>query len=280
MMRIAIAALSLSLSCTASTPESPASLLHIATFTSNEAAGLANAHLIAGKRDAILVDAVQTRSEAMRLADWIERSKKQLTMIFITHPHGDHLLGLDVLAQRFPGIRIVATPQVSAEIARREAGMLSVAQRRWSTNGPQRLIVPEPLDGDTIYVEGVPLKIINANGAECAFAAMLYEPRSRMLFASDLVASGVHLNTREANIERWQTQLDALAKMDVARFYPGHGPAGGVELIPATRRYLEDFRAALKGAMPEEVLRRMRAKYPRHRLEENLERGVAGRFPG
>jgi hypothetical protein len=68
--------------------------------------------------------------------------------------------------------------------------------------------------------------------------------------------------------------------MDVARFYPGHGPAGGVELILATRRYLEDFRGALKGAMPEEVLRRMRARYPRHRLEENLERGVAGRYPG
>jgi cyclase len=109
---------------------------------------------------------------------------------------------------------------------------------------------------------------------------MLYEPQSRMLFASDLVASGVHLNTREGNAERWLPQLDALAKMDVARFYPGHGPAGGVELIAATRRYLEDFRAALKGAMPEEVLRRMRARYPRHRLEENLERGVAGQYPG
>ncbi|MDQ3279777.1 MAG: hypothetical protein M3Q69_00020 [Acidobacteriota bacterium] len=47
------------------TPTTPADApLTVTTFTSSEAAGLANASLVAGKRDAILVDAVQTRREA------------------------------------------------------------------------------------------------------------------------------------------------------------------------------------------------------------------------
>ena len=46
--------------------------------------------LIAGEREAILVDAVPTLEDSYHLADWIEATGKELTTIYITHGHLDH----------------------------------------------------------------------------------------------------------------------------------------------------------------------------------------------
>jgi glyoxylase-like metal-dependent hydrolase (beta-lactamase superfamily II) len=57
-----------------------------------------------------VIDPQFSLSEAHRLAAEILESKKNLTTIHITHPHPDHLFGLAVLKQAFPGARIVALP--------------------------------------------------------------------------------------------------------------------------------------------------------------------------
>jgi len=220
----------------------------VTTFTSSEQTGLSNAYLLAGRRDAILVDAAPTAGEASRLADMIQKSRKRLTLIFITHAHPDHIAGLDVLTKRFPHARVVSTT--------------------------------EPLSGDLLMLESTPLKILKFENGESAHAAALYDPASRRLFAGDLVANGVHLNVREKRITGWLRQLDALQTLGVDRIYPGHGAPGGVSLIADTRKYLNDFAAALKGSLPEAVRKRMLETYPRRRVRKNLERSVAAFFPG
>ena len=47
--------------------------------------------LIYGKRDAVLVDAFMTVKQATALADWVASKHKNLTTIYITHGHGDHI---------------------------------------------------------------------------------------------------------------------------------------------------------------------------------------------
>jgi glyoxylase-like metal-dependent hydrolase (beta-lactamase superfamily II) len=58
--------------------------------------------LIAGERDALLVDALLTIDQADALADWVESHGKRLTAVVITHGHSDHWLGLSQLLKRFP----------------------------------------------------------------------------------------------------------------------------------------------------------------------------------
>ena len=48
------------------------------------------ATLIHGVRDAVLVDAFMTVTQANALADWVAARGKNLTTIYITHGHGDH----------------------------------------------------------------------------------------------------------------------------------------------------------------------------------------------
>src|SRR5262245_9077080 len=65
--------------------------------------------LISGATDAVLVDPPFTVEQTRRVGDWIERSGKRLTYIYVTHGHGDHWFGVSLLAKRFPRIVVYAT---------------------------------------------------------------------------------------------------------------------------------------------------------------------------
>src|SRR6185369_2697939 len=67
-----------------------------------------NSTLISGEKDLIVIDPQFSLSEAHKLAAEILESKKNLTTIYITHPHPDHLFGLAVLHQAFPEAKILA----------------------------------------------------------------------------------------------------------------------------------------------------------------------------
>src|SRR5690348_15251122 len=73
-----------------------------------------NSTMISGDRDMLVIDPQFTLSEAHRLTAEILESKKNLTTIYITHPHPDHLFGLAVLKQAFPSAKIVALPATVA----------------------------------------------------------------------------------------------------------------------------------------------------------------------
>src|SRR5690349_14333212 len=68
--------------------------------------------LVYGLRDAILVDPLLTIDESRSLAEWAVASGKQVTTIFVTHPHGDHFFGAAAVLERFPEARVVAAPGV------------------------------------------------------------------------------------------------------------------------------------------------------------------------
>jgi glyoxylase-like metal-dependent hydrolase (beta-lactamase superfamily II) len=69
-----------------------------------------NSTMISGAHDMIVIDPQFSLSEAHRLAAEILESKQNLTTIYISHPHPDHLFGLAVLKQAFPNARAVALP--------------------------------------------------------------------------------------------------------------------------------------------------------------------------
>src|SRR5690606_36377879 len=83
--------------------------------TAGEAGFSATSTLIAGEKDAILVDAQFTLSEAHRVAAMILESGKRLTHVFVTHAHPDHYFGAEVILRQFPGAKLVAPPEVVAE---------------------------------------------------------------------------------------------------------------------------------------------------------------------
>ena len=76
-----------------------------------------SATLISGERDAVLVDALLTVSQANDLAEWIAATGKNLTAVYITHGHGDHWFGLGAVLDRFLALGRLRSPRSSRCIA-------------------------------------------------------------------------------------------------------------------------------------------------------------------
>jgi glyoxylase-like metal-dependent hydrolase (beta-lactamase superfamily II) len=112
--------------------------------------------LIYGKRDAILVDTPATTARASALADWVEKSGKNLTTIYTTHGHGDHFFGNGILLECFRGGKAIAAPKV-IEMMRTQTSpqvMTGLWNKRFPGLIPENIVFAEQLEGDSLYLGG------------------------------------------------------------------------------------------------------------------------------
>src|SRR6202158_2152411 len=74
----------------------------IKVFTSRDDQFWTNSVIIEGTHEVMLVDAQLTKTNAERVLQEIKETKKPLSIIYITHEHADHFLGLEVFKEAYP----------------------------------------------------------------------------------------------------------------------------------------------------------------------------------
>lgn len=121
--------------------------------------------LISGEKDAILVNAQFTRSEALRVAADILDSGKNLTTIFVSYGDPDYYFGLQTLQQFFPNAEIVATPATVKHIAQTREAKLAYWSKQYTHNAPTKTILPKALDTKKLSLEGQDIEIRRKNPA-------------------------------------------------------------------------------------------------------------------
>ena len=84
----------------------------IKVFTSPDDQFWTNSVIIEGEHEVMLVDAQLAKTNAERVLEVIQKTKKPLSIIYITHEHADHFLGLEVLREAYARVRIIATSAV------------------------------------------------------------------------------------------------------------------------------------------------------------------------
>ncbi len=260
--------------------------LQLKVHTGHGATGYdVNSTMISGERDMLVIDPQFTLSEAHRLAAEILESKKNLTTIYVTHPHPDHLFGLAVLKQAFPSAKILALP-ATVNAAK---NAWPARQKFWfptygnNIPGPDP-VLPEELAAPVLTLEGEQFPITGGVQGDGPGNSFVFIPSLKAVIAGDTVFDRVYFGVpREKAREEWMKTLDQISALQPAIVIPGHeGPGARHDLsaIAFMKKYIADWDAnvaASKSAaeMREKVVR----QYPGLGMEFTLNDRVAAFFP-
>jgi glyoxylase-like metal-dependent hydrolase (beta-lactamase superfamily II) len=228
-----------------------------------------SSEIITGQHDAILVDAQFQRADAYALVQKIKASGKTLTTVYISHSDPDYYFGLDAIQAAFPKAKIIATPETVAAIKASMNGKLAYWGPILKDNAPQHLVLPEPLQGDRLTLEGHTIDIKGLEGPDPA-RTYLWIPSLKTVAGGVVVNSGDHVwiadtQTRESR-DNWLATLQNIEALKPATVVPGHfaGPLPkGLEAVHFTADYLKTFELeAAKANNSAALISAMKAAYP------------------
>jgi len=245
-----------------------------------------NSTMISGERDMVLIDPQFSLSEAHRLAAEILESKKNLTTIYITHPHPDHLFGLAVLKQAFPSAKIVALP---ATVSAAKTGW-PARQKFWfptygnNIPGPDP-VLPEELSTPFLTLEGEQFPVTGpVQGADGPGNSFVYIPSIKAVVTGDIVFERVYFGVPKGKArEDWLKTIDQITALHPSIIIPGHqgpGARNDMSAIEFMKKYIADWDmnvAASKDAA--EMRTKVVSEYPGLGMEFTLDSRVATFFP-
>jgi glyoxylase-like metal-dependent hydrolase (beta-lactamase superfamily II) len=270
----------------ASSPALAETKLTATVYTASPGGFLVNSTLVAGEKDAVLIDGQFTLADAHRLVAMIMESKKNLTTVYITHFHPDHYFGLTVIKQAFPKAKFVATPETIKEIKKTAAAKVKQWSPLYGDLVPKNPIVPSPLTGNALTLEGQTLEVHSHVMGDSADNSYVWIPATKTVITGDIVFSGVHPWTAESTPETrkaWMKSLDELSALKPVSVIAGHKDpklADDAASLKATRDYLESFDAAVASSKSAaEVKDKLNKKYGALQLPIILDIGAGAAFP-
>lgn len=246
---------------------------------------LVTSTLIAGDKEAVLIDAQFTLADAHRLVGQILDSKKTLTSVYVTHGHPDHYFGLEVIKQAFPKVKIVALAKPLAEIKKTAAGKVKQWGPIYGAQITTKPVTPSVQKTATLTLEGQTIELRGPAQGDAADSTYVWIPSTKTVIAGDAVFAGVHPWTAETNAETrkaWIKTLDEIAALGPTTVIPGHqdGKSKNVSIVTWTKDYLLAFDAAVASSKtPDEVTQKVKAKYKDLQLEIILQVGAGAQFP-
>ncbi|TQC44165.1 MBL fold metallo-hydrolase [Rhodococcus sp. WS4] len=216
------------------------------------------------------IDAQYLKDDVRDLGDLIERTGKTLTTIYVTHAHQDHYLGIGPLKERFPEAKCVALPHVVEAIKETRHEHAELWEQMF---GDSSVALPDPIEGDTFYVDGSPLKIIEVKQADISPTTIVHIPAIDAVVAGDAIYNEIHPMLGLSTPDEWQDWLetvDLVEKLNPRMIVAGHRRPDGDDhavdtMIAQTRAYIQQFAAAYKVAKDaEDLIAIMTAKFPYH----------------
>src|SRR5271156_894823 len=134
--------------------------ISIRVFTSPEDLFSVNSVIVEGDHEVMLVDAQLARTSAEKVLEEIRETQKPLSIIYITHEHADHFLGLEVFREAYPGVRIIANSAVVDRINKVYQEKIDKWQKILGSDATSQVVAIEKFDGDFIEFENSKIEVL------------------------------------------------------------------------------------------------------------------------
>lgn len=181
---------------------------------------------VVGTEGVLLADGQGSPAATQKLLDAIAKvTPKPVKWYIVGSDHGDHTAGNAVLPK---DITYVVTKASKAAMKLDAPAMTS--------------------DTQTINVGGIEVQAIFAGRAHTGGDLLVYLPKQKLLFMSEVFLNRVFPAMRSAYPSEWVTVIDKALKMDVDRFIPGHG---FIEEATASREELVEYQKAMRAVITE-----------------------------
>ncbi|MBL8212684.1 MAG: MBL fold metallo-hydrolase [Bryobacterales bacterium] len=201
----------------------------------------------------VVIDANFPSGAQMALADIKKLSSKPVRYVFDTHHHGDHAYGNPIWTKA--GATTLAHQGVVEEMKRYEPKRWQGASKERKDVGDLKLATAEPpkqtfgekpfvLDDGTRRIEFHHFGWAHTRGDGFAWL-----PKEGVLCTGDAATNGAYNFTGDGNVANWPKVMEKAAALKPKHVLPGHGEAGGIEIVNGERAFM----LALHSAVSAEV---------------------------
>src|SRR5260370_23409134 len=188
----------------------------IKVFTSPDDQFWVNSVVIEGEHEVMLVDAQLTKTNAERVLEEIKETKKPLSIVYITHEHADHFLGLEVFKEAYPEVRIIATCAVVDRINMIYQEKIDKWKKILGSGATSHAVAISRFDGNSIEFEGAKIEVLKDIQGDTDENTMLWIPGQRILIAGDVLFNDMHVYTAETYSKargKWLNSLQNIREL-------------------------------------------------------------------
>jgi len=206
--------------------------------------------LVETDQGVVAIDGTLTASDSRALRSRIDSLSKPLLGVLLTHAHPDHVAGIANLLDD-SGAPVVALESVRDLMRATEEDKHAQWGPVFGDEWIPRWVYPDRLveNGEALTFDGVSFRVYEVGpGGDCdANSVWVLEDERAAAFVGDLVFNGTHSYIADGRVLRWLANIERFRALleGVATLYPGHGRAGGIELLDAQKNYLLAYCAAV-----------------------------------
>jgi len=193
--------------------------------------------------------------------EMVVRKVKSLTdapivAVFDSHAHGDHWLGNEGIKRHFPDAIIYAHPRFKQRIAGNDGPrwLETINRVTNSTADGKRVIGADKTvdNGDAIKIGGKTFRIHHTGSAHTDNDIMIEIVEANTMFTGDVVRNGLlGIMESDASFKGNIAAIDYLLDKKYKSYIPGHGTAGGPDILSSYRAYLDTLRSTVKALYDE-----------------------------
>jgi len=254
----------------------------IKVFTSPDDQFWNNSVIVEGEHEVMLVDAQLTKTSAEEVLQQVQETHKPLSIVYITHEHADHFLGLEVFREAYPRVRVIANSAVVDRINKVYQEKIDKWKKILGSGATSHVVAIENFDGKFIQFESSQIEVLKNIQGDTDENTMLWIPGQRILIAGDVLFNGMHVYTAETDSKarrKWLNSLQEIRKLKPSVVIPGHSKVGApldaITAVDFTESYLLAFEGELgKAKDPDSLINAMKGRFPSADFTLALERGA------